>query len=397
MKILIASDLNWPVINGVATFTRNLANGLADRGHEVVVIAPSQTGKPYIERDGNYTIYRTRSVIFPLYQNIRVSLTPLIEVRRIMNDFQPDVVHIQMLMWIGQAVMTFARRRSIPIVSTSHAMPENLMDNLKKLAPLARPINYMLREYGRRFHARADAITTPTESGLRSFGDAVDKIEKPIYAISNGISLSRFTPTKADPATYKKFNIPTDKPVIAYVGRIDAEKHLGVLVKAMKRVLAETDAHLLFVGTGGDVEDIRQLSIKIGIKSHVSFSGRVSDEDLAQLHKVGTVFCMPSPYELQSIATLEAMASGQPIVAVNAGALGELCFDKKNGYLFELDDDEVAAARILDIISDPALRNKMSAASLRLAKKHDMVHTLEQFEELYSMVIDEKKAELKKA
>jgi len=70
MKILIASDLYWPVINGVSTFTRNLAKGLASRGHKVVVIAPSQTGKKYKEVDDNYTIFRTATVIFPFYQTI---------------------------------------------------------------------------------------------------------------------------------------------------------------------------------------------------------------------------------------------------------------------------------------------------------------------------------------
>ena len=107
MKILIPSDLHWPTINGVATFSRTLARGLAARGHEVVVIAPSQTGNPYQEVDGNYTIYRTRSVPFPFYQNFRISLTPQREVKRVIDEFQPDVIHIQMLMWIGQAAMRY--------------------------------------------------------------------------------------------------------------------------------------------------------------------------------------------------------------------------------------------------------------------------------------------------
>ena len=62
MKILIVSDLHYPTINGVATFSRNLAKGLADRGHEVLVIAPSQTGKHYKEVDGNHVIHRTVAV-----------------------------------------------------------------------------------------------------------------------------------------------------------------------------------------------------------------------------------------------------------------------------------------------------------------------------------------------
>ena len=134
MKILIASDLHWPVLNGVATFSRNLAQGMAARGHEVIVIAPSQDGKKSIEVDGDYTIYRVRSTIFPFYQNFRISPTPQLEVRKIIQEFQPDIIHIQMLMWIGQAAMYFGRRYSIPIVTTSHAMADNLLDNLRKMS-----------------------------------------------------------------------------------------------------------------------------------------------------------------------------------------------------------------------------------------------------------------------
>ena len=94
MKILIASDLHWPVLNGVATFSRNLALGLAARGHEVIVIAPSQDGKKSIEVDGDYTIYRVRSTIFPFYQNFRISPTPQLEVRKIIQEFEPDIIHI---------------------------------------------------------------------------------------------------------------------------------------------------------------------------------------------------------------------------------------------------------------------------------------------------------------
>ena len=158
MKILIASDLHYPTINGVATFSRNLAQGLASRGHEVVVIAPSQTGKKYKEVDGNYTIVRTVSVPFPFYQNFRISLNPAREVRKIMEEFDPDIIHIQMLMWIGQAAMKYGNKVGIPIVSTNHAMPENLMDNLVLLAPVSKPINYILKAYGARFHSKADCV-----------------------------------------------------------------------------------------------------------------------------------------------------------------------------------------------------------------------------------------------
>ena len=394
MKILIASDLHWPVINGVATFSRNLAQGMASRGHEVVVIAPSQDGKKSVEVDGNYTIYRVRSTIFPFYQNFRISPTPQLEVRKIIQEFEPDIIHIQMLLWIGQAAMFFGRRADIPVVTTSHAMAENLMDNLKKAAVLSRPINYMLSEYGLRFHSRADVITSPTASGLESFGGRAEKVSRPIEIISNGVNLDEYGPATPDARIYAKYDLPTDRPIVTYIGRVDAEKHLSVLVTAFKTVLEAVDAHLLIVGSGVDLDVLIDLADEYGIADHVTFTGRVSDEDKLALEHVGTLYAIPSPAELQSIATLEAMACGQPVVAVDAGALAELCHDGKNGYLFDLDDDDQMADGIIAILRDRKLRAKFSKESLRIARTHDLRHTLKQFEVLYTRTIKSKRKEV---
>lgn len=386
MKILIASDLHYPTINGVATFSRNLAKGLASHGHEVLVIAPSQTGKRYKEVDGNYVIERTVSVPFPFYQNFRISLSPTREVKKIIEDFDPDVIHIQMLMWIGQAAMKYGNKYGIPIVTTNHAMPENLMDNLRLLAPVSRPINYILTAYGARFHSKADRITMPTQSAIDMF--EVGKITTPIEAVSNGIDLSRFTPGTPSEEIYKHYGLPKDWPIISYIGRLDAEKHLPVLLRAFIRVQSVMPhVHLLVVGDGTERPLLESLANELGITNQVTFTGRVSDEDLVELHKVGTVFCMPSPAELQSIATLEAMASGQPIVAVDAGALSELCQNERNGYLCEQDNDEMIADGIINILENDALRSEMSKESLAIAKTHDLQTTLKKFEKIYTNLV----------
>ncbi|MDB5167538.1 MAG: hypothetical protein JWN26_683 [Candidatus Saccharibacteria bacterium] len=386
MKILIAADLYFPVINGVATFSRNLAKGLANRGHEVLVIAPSQTGRRYKEVDGNYVVTRTISVPMPLYQNIKVSLTPMREVKKIIDEFDPDVIHIQMLMWIGQATMKYGNKVGIPIVSTNHAMPENLMDNLKLLAPVARPINYMLRDYGRRFHSKADFVTMPTQSAIGMFRVA-EKMNVPMKAVSNGIDLSRFTDEKAPDSIYEKYNLPTDIPIVTYVGRTDAEKHIWALIKGFARALKTVKAHLLIVGDGSDADNLKALVKDLGIKDSVTFAGRVPEEDLAPLHQVGKIFAMPSPMELQSIATLEAMASGKPVVAIDAGALKELCHDQKNGFLCEQDNDEQIGDAIAKILTDPELQKKFSAESLRIARENDLDFTLDQFLKIYADLI----------
>ena len=387
MKILIASDLYWPVINGVSTFTRSLAQGLAARGHDVLVIAPSQTGKKYREIDGKYTIARTATVVFPFYQNYRISLTPYREVKKIIDEFQPDVIHIQTVLMIGQAVMKYGNKSAIPIVGTNHAMPENLMDNLKLLAPLSKPISLMLTKFGVRFYSKVDYFTMPTQSALEMFDLSKSKWNAPTEAVSNGIDLSTFTVGKPDKEVLKKFKIPTDKPIITFLGRVDAEKHVSVLVRAFAEVVAKKDATLLIIGSGTDIDNLKSLVTELGLNDKVIFTGRITDEEKVEIYKAGTVFCMPSPAELQSIVMLEAMASGQPVVAVDAGPLKELCQDGINGYLCEVDNHQEIAEGLSKIISDPKLHEKMSGASIKIAGTHDLTKTLERFEQIYKSLI----------
>ena len=145
---------------------------------------------------------------------------------------------------------------------------------------------------------------------------------------------------------------------------------------------------MLIIGGGADQEILKRLATDLGISKHTTFTGKVSDEDLVTLHKVGTVFCMPSPAELQSIATLEAMASGIPIVAVDAGALGELCQNGRNGFLCDQDNEKQFADGIYQLVSDKTLHDKMSAESLAIAKTHDIQYTLNRFEEIYRYLIE---------
>lgn len=384
MKILIASDLHWPTINGVATFSRNLAKGLSARGHEVVVIAPSQTGKAYEEYDGNYLVKRTMSVPFPFYQNFRISLRPQREVNRIINEFQPDLIHIQMSLMIGYAVRSYALKHRIPLVATNHAMPQNLMENMTLLAPISKPIEYAMVEYGTRFHNAADYVTLPTQAAIDHFGE--DRLAVPIEPVSNGIDLSRFTPGKPEARIYKDFDIPKNKQIITYVGRIDSEKHIHILLEAYSKIMTDKN-HLLIVGGGTDMERLKNIAYRLGIHKQTTFTGRVSDDDIVELHKVGHVFCMPSPAELQCITLLEAMASGKPAVAVEAGAVGELCQDGRNGFMCQKDDSEAIAAALEKILGDKKLSEKFGKESLKIASTHDIRHTLDRFEEIYQSVI----------
>ena len=421
MKIVIASDLFWPTINGISVFSKNLAEGMSQRGHEVLVFAPSQTGDYHIEEADGYKIVRLSSLNFPFYHNqtsplpppkkiagkikvpqiyisngYKLSLTPYNEIRRYFKDhqFQPDVIHIQLQLTIGQSMMSYAHRHNIPVVSTNHASPENLFDNLKLLAPFSPVINRTVLAYTRRFNVRADYATMPTQQAIDRHFKKSNKRKMPIEAVSNGIDISRFTPVAPPDEFYKKFNLPKNRKIIMHVGRIDAEKHLSTLIMAFNEVVKKSPkALLVIVGDGTDMANLQNLTYRLGLDKKVRFMGTQIGEDVVNFHRAATVFCSPSPTETQGIVFLEAAACGKPVVGVDVGAVKEICQDNINGFLCETDNVDQIANSLSKIIKDSKLAKKFGQASLEIVKDHDLKFTLDKFERIYNYVIDKKQEE----
>ena len=422
MKIVISSDLYYPMINGVAVFSRNLAAGLKKRGHEVMVVTPSITGDFTVEKDPEYGFLVTRLSsmrlhVYPdqinkvpeakeflglklpklFYKNgLNVSLNCYKEVCQVLDDFEPDLIHDQTPGPVALAVFRYAKKRDIPLVSTDHTYPDNLTQQIKLPKLAKKPINSVMNKYFVSFLKRSEYATMPTEQAV---ADLIPNKRKPfkvpVEALSNGIDLSRFAKGKPNKEIYDKYNIPRNKPIVLYVGRVDPEKSLDVLAEAFVKVAKKKpDAQLVVVGDGTAKPKLESILEKAGLSEQVHFLGRVVGDDLPQIYRTGTVFAITSKTETQSIVLMEAMASGLPCVAVKAGAVHELVKNNKNGYLANPDDVNGVARSILRILENPTLREKMSKESVARAERHDISHTLTRMEEIYHEVLANREREL---
>jgi glycosyltransferase involved in cell wall biosynthesis len=215
-------------------------------------------------------------------------------------------------------------------------------------------------------------VTSPTRR-------AADFLEKNIHitgvlALSNGVDMSHYTPT---------FEPRTDN-LIVFLGRVTGEKQIDKLIRAFALLDPALDARLEIVG-GGDVENqLKSLARQLGVSDRVKITGYVSSDYLRNALTRATLFAMPSTAELQSIATMEAMATALPIVAADAMALPHLVHDGENGYLFEPGNVKDFAARLTDVLTMPAEELRaMKQASLDMIKDHDINRTLSTFEALY--------------
>lgn len=157
-----------------------------------------------------------------------------------------------------------------------------------------------------------------------------------------------------------------------------------MLLRAATLLPAELDAKLEIVGGGDQLKNLQHLAAELGIADRVTFTGRVTDEQLRDAYHRASVLAMPSIAELQSIVTMEAMASALPVVAANAMALPHLVHDGENGYLFEPSNPEDLAAKLRTVLeASPEEYRRMKEESIRLIAAHDIQRTLSTFESLY--------------
>ncbi|MBR3175925.1 glycosyltransferase [Candidatus Saccharibacteria bacterium] len=413
MRIAIATAVYYPMINGVAVFSHNLAVGLAKRGHEVLVVCPSQTGKNYTRTiDGVKTIY-LKSVQAKVYpdqihpvpkkkkvfgvevphfwykHSFRVSVFPSAEIKKAFDEFQPEVVHVQVSDPIGLSVASYARKNHIPVVTTEHNQPEVLTDPLKVPRLIKKPVNVLLSSYFRNRQAKSDFVTMPTMQAIENLILSSNKdFPVPVAAVSNGVDLSDFKPGKASSEIYKKYKILKDKKIVLYVGRVDPEKKVGLVIEAFNKACAKVhNIQMVIVGDGVDKLRLEKMVFGMGLNDRIQFLGRVLPPDLHELYRVGDVFATASEIETQGIVLIEAAASGLPLIAVNAGAVSEVCINNKNGFLCQPGDVYGISEAMIKILGNDAMRKKFGEESVKIATEHDFEKTLDKFINIYKKVI----------
>ncbi|GAB2569195.1 hypothetical protein Aab01nite_07940 [Paractinoplanes abujensis] len=384
MRILIGADTYAPHVNGASYFAQRLAVALSAR-HEVHVAAPSTRSRSFtgMTREG-IVEHRVRSLAVPGHPGFRfcppVGLRAA--ARRILDEVKPDVVHVQSHFPLCRALIDAAGERGVLVIATNHFMPENLTHYL----PIGRGGRTAVHEWAwrdaARVFTRADVVTAPTPYAAALA--TVAGVPGPVLPLSNGIDLNRFREQATAGEFRLRYGVP-DKPTVTYVGRLDAEKNLDVVIRAFAAVRRGLDAHLLIVGAGAERRALTLLAAERGVSEHVTFTGFVADADLPSAYAATTVFVNAGTAELQSLVTLEAMASGRPVVGADAAALPHLVLNDETGYLFPPGDDDALADRLVRLLGDPGLAARLGRRARAVAEQHDEVRTVAAFEQLYAI------------
>jgi len=359
LRILFAGQTYGPR-NGPGVFTRNLARGLAAAGHEVAVAIPAQ---PVATSDG-VRIVPVRSIsLAPLYRDVFVSIGSRGAAKRLLRDFRPDILHVQDHYPLSRALV---RAASMPIVATNHFVPENI--GAQTWLGRVGAFNRLSWRFVLDVLNKANVVTAPTRTAA---GILIrNGVTRPVREISCGVDTRRFTPA----------DVERQWGTGVYVGRLDRDKDVATLIEAVGML---DNVRLVIIGRGRDEPRLRRMA-----SEQVSFAGFLDDDALLERLRSAEFFAIAGRAELQSIATLEAMACGLPVVAANALALPELVTPDVNGELFR-PGDSAAAAHAIEMLSGHRDRwTEMSRSSRRRAEKHDISRTVSAYEKLYAEILE---------
>lgn len=298
MRIAYVTETWLPSTDGVITRMLATIGELAKLGHEILVIAP-ESGP---HQSPGIPVRTVPTISFRWVYGGKPWGLPLPRVARYLDDFRPDVVHLLNPVLIGWSGAFAARRRGYPTVASYHTdLSRYARDyRLSWIVPL-------LRSHTRKLHSVAQVNLATSSTGQRQLTD-------------HGISGCRLWPAGVDLDTYRPADdadLPrTGKPTALYVGRVAAEKELQHLAPLTD---PSSPYALKIVGDGPALTNLRSR-----FRRTVSFTGRLSGDELAQSYRRADVFVFPSTTETLGLVLLEALASGLPIVAFDSPASRDL-------------------------------------------------------------------------
>jgi glycosyltransferase involved in cell wall biosynthesis len=352
-----------------------------------LVVIPKLLEAPLLVERNAVTIIQTPALdLSKLHSESAMSLFPLQEVRKIIKDFQPDIVHVHDHYPLSRTFVTEARKNNIKVVGTNHFVPDNLSPYIPGYKYFKSFFNATMWTWMLSTFNLLNFATAPSRTAAELLRN--QKIKLPVYPISCGVDTNRFKHEHAINKTFwrEKYHLDLKKPVLLFVGRVDAEKKIDILINALK-IRNLDDIQLAVAGTGAYKKHLEDLVMHLGISNQVKFLGFIPDSDLPALLNSIDIFTMPSEAELLSIASLEAMSCAKPLLLANARALPELVHNQKNGYLFEPGSPQDAARMISMFISQKDRWKIMGQESLNMVQTHTLSNTIAGYSMLYEALL----------
>jgi len=358
------SELRVALFSGNYNYVRDGANQALNRlvgyllrqGAKVRVYSPT-TDTPAFEPTGD--LVSVPSVPIPGRSEYQLPLSLSRRIRRDLDAFKPNVVHISSPDIVGHRAVSWARRKRIAAVASVHTRFDTYCAyyGLQFLEPLARGIM-------RRLYQRCEVVMVPAESIAAIL--RAQRMNRDIAVWARGVDRQQFNPERRDMNWRRGLGTADDELVILFLGRVVLEKGLDVFSDAVRALAARGVRHRVLVVGEGPARPWFELRVPDAI-----FLGQQTGEDLARALASADVLLNPSITEAFGNVTLEAMASGLPVVAAEATGATTLVRNGETGALVEAGDIDGFADALEAYARDPDLRRRHGEGGLAFARTMD--------------------------
>lgn len=354
MRVAFVTETYPPEVNGVATTTAQFVEGLHRRQHELQLIRPRQQRGDEPDTVPGFHEVLMRGLPIPNYPQLRMGVPSKRALVKLWSLRRPDVVHVATEGPLGWSALQAARHLQLPATSdfrtNFHAYSRHY-----GIGWLQRPI----MAYLRKFHNRCVCTLVPTEA-LRADLAAVG-FER-LHVVPRGVDTRRFAPARRSDELRRRWGAAPDDLVAGCVGRLAAEKNLSVVLAAFRAIREQQPrARLVFVGDGPLRAELAAAC------PDAIFAGTRSGTDLAAHYASLDLFLFPSLTETFGNVTVEALASGLPVLAFDRAAAGQLIRSGENGLLAPAGDTAAFVAQAAALARDAALRARLVPPALATA------------------------------
>jgi len=386
LHIAFFTNFYHPIINGVVRSVASFRETLMKQGHNVFVFAQSDGSY----KDNEPFIFRYPSLPLPSGEiSAAIPVSPFVD--QLLPALKLDVIHTHHPILLGQTAARKAAELGLPLVFTFHTQyweythyipfPQEVIQEFLKNA-----VHKWLKE----FMQKCQHIIIPSESMkeilVRDYG-----LEERYTVIPTGTNLEPYQ--RADGKTLRKEKGWQDETILISVGRLAPEKNWETLLHAFAKVYLEhPNLRLVLIGDGPAKESLQTLASELGIAEQVTFTGTIPFEEIPAYLKASDAFSFASVTETQGLVTIEAMAAGLPVVAVDGSGTRDIVEHGKQGYLVE-NDASALAKGLNQLLSDPGQMKRFRHNALKKAKTFDVDLLSKEMISVYEQAIQDKKAD----
>ncbi len=343
MNILMMTNTYLPHVGGVANSVNTYTQQLRKLGHHVIVVAPHFEGENEYEED---------VIRIPALQQIKGSEFSMILpipgfLDKKLRDFKPDIVHSHHPFFVGSVAVRIASKYNVPLIFTQHTMYEHYTH----YGPAIPRMKAFVINLSVGYANMCNYVIAPSKSFARIL--KLRGVKVPIEVVPTAVDIEKFQNGNGQQFR-TAMNIPPNAFTIGHTGRLEPEKNMDFLIKAVAMFLHKnSNAHFLLVGYGTLEKQLKEIFYFEGLSDRVHFVGKLTGQSLIDAYHAMDTFVFASKTETQGIVLAEAMAAGIPVIALDATGASDVVENGINGYLVKSEDIESFAAACCQISQLP--------------------------------------------